>query len=202
MASTTVHVAIYDTLADWEIGYLTAALAGPPVRDPASIRMLTVGPTTDPIRTIGGLTVIPDMAVSDLDPADSSLLVLPGASTWPDGLPEFSDAARAFVAADVPVAAICGAVVGLAAAGLLDDRPHTGADPSVVAMSGYAGAAHYRDEPSVDDGLVITAGPVAPIEFARDVLARLDVCEPAKLAAWYRLYRYQDASAYYDLVDA
>lgn len=200
--TTTVHVAVYDTLADWEIGYLTAALAGTPVRDPAAIRVLTVGSTIDPIRTKGGLRVVPDLAVSDLTPADSSLLVLPGADTWPDGLTEFSTVAGEFIDAGVPVAAICGAVIGLASAGLLDDRAHTGADPSVVAVPGYAGAAHYRNDPSVSDGLVVTASPVAPIEFARDVLELLAVCEPAKLDAWFRLYRHQDASAYYDLVDA
>lgn len=202
MTTTTVHLAVYDTLADWEIGYLTAALAGPPARDPETIRLVTVGPTTAPIRTIGGLTVVPDMAIADLSPADSSILVLPGANLWFDGLTDFAAAARTFVDAGVPVAAICGAVLGIARAGLLDSRPHTGADPGFIASSGYAGAAFYRPQPSVSDGLVVTASPVGPVEFARDVLDLLDVCDPTKLDAWFRLYRHQDASAYYDLVDA
>lgn len=199
----TVHVAVYNTLADWEIGYLTAALDSDAVRDPTSIRVRMVGASTDPIRTKGGLTVVPDITLADLDPADSSMLVLPGADTWlSGGLTEFSAAARGFIDAGVPVAAICGAVFGLATAGLLDHRTHTAADKGLLAATGYRGGELFRDEPSHSDGQVITASPVAPIEFARDALEVLGVSDPRKLDAWFRLYRHQEPAAYYDLVGA
>src|SRR4051794_31117057 len=123
----TVHVAVFDALADWEIGYVTAHIRRPSwQRNPGRYRLVTVGPTTDPVTTMGGLRVVPDIPLADLDPADSALLILPGGDTWAE--PEmagFRAAARRFLEADVPVAAACGATFGLAVEGLLDDRPHT-----------------------------------------------------------------------------
>ena len=78
---------------------------------------------------MGGLRVVPDLTVDRLPPASSAMLVLPGGTMWEAGGGRaFVDTARRFLAADVPVAAICGATFGLAAAGLLDQRPHTSND--------------------------------------------------------------------------
>ena len=112
----------------------------------------------------------------------------------------FAAAAARFLAAGTPVAAICGATGGLAAAGLLDERPHTSNAREFLEATGYAGAAHYVDAPAVTDGLLITATAVAPVEFAREVLARLDVYEPATLDAWYQLYGERDPAGYHVLV--
>jgi len=130
------------------------------------------------------------------------MLILPGAGTWhgADGNGEYARAARACLAAGVPVAAICGATFGLAREGLLDERPHTSSAPEYLAMTGYHGAAHYRSEPAVTDGDLITASPIAPVEFAREILRKLDVYTPQVLAHWYRLFGEKDPSAYADLV--
>ena len=78
----------------------------------------------------------------------------------------------------MPVAAICGATYALAAAGLLDRRPHTGPARAFLASTGYAGTEHFVDELVVTDGDLITASPVAPVEFARAIFARLGMYEP------------------------
>src|SRR5690606_30743702 len=100
------------------------------------------------------------------------------------------------------VAAICGATVGLAAAGLLDDRWHTSNAPEALAATGYAGGHRYRHEPAVTDGRPITARGVGPVAFAREVLALLEVYDPPVLDAWYRLYGDHDPAGYHDLVAA
>nr|WP_281177859.1 DJ-1/PfpI family protein [Actinospica robiniae] len=107
--------------------------------------------------------------------------------------------ARACLEAGVPVAAICGATFGLAREGLLDERPHTSSAPEYLAMTGYRGAAHYRPELVVADGDLITASPIAPVEFAREILGKLDVYRPRVLADWCRLFGEKDPSAYADL---
>ena len=83
------------------------------------------------------------------------MLILPGAGTWhaADGNGEFARAARACLDAGVPIAAICGGTFGLAREGLLDERPHTSSAPEYLAMTGYRGAAHYRSELAVTDGI-------------------------------------------------
>ncbi|MEU0336402.1 DJ-1/PfpI family protein [Streptomyces sp. NPDC006193] len=192
MSRRPVHLAVYDSLADWETGHTTAHLAR------AGHRVLTVGPTTEPVLSIGGLRIRPDLALAGLRPEDSSLLVLPGADLWDtsDDLAPFARAARAFLDAGVPVAAICGATAGLAREGLLDDRAHTSAAPSYLAATGYAGGARYVDADAVTDGDLITAGPTEPVAFAREVLRRLGVYDGETLDAWYRLFHDSDAEAY------
>ncbi|MFI1014283.1 type 1 glutamine amidotransferase family protein [Streptomyces sp. NPDC020965] len=188
----TVHLAVYDTFADWETGHTTAHLTqhGYTVR--------TVGLTTEPVTTMGGLRVQPDLALAELDPEDSALLILTGASAWDtgDALAPFAATARAFLDAKTPVAAICGATAGLAREGLLDDREHTSAVSFYLAATGYPGGDHYRDADAVTDGDLITAGPTEPVAFAREVFARLGVYEGERLDAWYRLFHDSDLAAY------
>ncbi|WP_250288482.1 DJ-1/PfpI family protein [Streptomyces atroolivaceus] len=204
MTGTTVHLAVYDTFADWEPGFATAQLTqhGHTVR--------TVGLTTAPVTTMGGVRVLPDLVLDELDPGDSGLLILTGASLWDTGdtLAPFARAARTFLDAGVPVAAICGATAGLAREGLLDGRPHTSAVSFYLAATGYAGGEHYVDADAVTDaggdtgpggasrGALVTAGPTEPVAFAREIFGLLGVFGPEKLDAWYRLFHDSDASAY------
>lgn len=194
----TVHLALYDTVADWEFGYVTAGVNNPEYQaHPGEFRIVTVGTGTRPVRSIGGLTLIPDIALADVEPSESAMLVLPGAQTWETGNVEFVDAARRWADAGVPVAGICGATVGLARAGLLDDRAHTSNAPAALTPTGYAGAEHYLDAPAVGDRGVITAAATAPVDFAREIFATLGVYTDEVLAAWYRLYAHQDPSGFY-----
>ena len=192
MNSKPVHLAVYDTFADWETGHATAHLA----RAGHDIR--TVGPATRPVRSIGGLSVQPDLALEDVRPEDSSLLILPGADLWDagDDLAPFARKAREFLDAGVPVAAICGATAGLAREGLLDDRDHTSAVSFYLAATGYAGGGRYVEADAVTDGALVTAGPTEPVAFAREILRLLGVYEGEVLDAWYRLFHDSDAAAY------
>lgn len=200
----TVHLAVYEGLSDWEVGHAVAHINGPDWhRTPGSWRVVTVGESPEPIRTMGGMTVVPDVLLADLRAEDSAMLILPGASTWlTGGNGAFVDAARSFLDAGTPVAAICGATVGLAAAGLLDDRRHTSNALVVLESVGYGGADNFVDEPAVTDGDLITASAIDPVAFAREILARLGTYEPPVLDAWTRLYGDHDPSAYMDLVAA
>ena len=187
-----VHLATYDSLADWEAGLAVAAVNDPQFqRAPGRYAVRTVGLTTEPVVTMGGVRIEPDVALADLSPADSAMLVVPGAHAWDaeeSAIGAFAEAAREFLAAGVPVAAICGATAGLARAGLLDDRTHTSNAPEYLAMTGYAGAARYVDAPAVVDGPLITASGVHPVPFAREVAAALELFTPEVLEAWHGLY--------------
>ena len=199
-----VHVAVYDGLADWEIGHLTSHVNSDAYqRQPGRYRVVTVAAAAEPVTTMGGLRILPDTTLAELHPADSALLVLPGADAWlTGGNTEFVAKAKDFLDAGVPVAAICGATGGLAAAGLLDDRRHTSNALEYLQAVGYGGAAHYVDAPAVTDKGVVTATATAPADFAREVFALLDLYEPDVLAAWYKLYGQQDPAGYHDLMTA
>ncbi|MEV5549141.1 type 1 glutamine amidotransferase family protein [Streptomyces sp. NPDC052309] len=188
----TVYLAVYDALADWETGHATAELAR------AGYEIRTVGPSTAPVRSIGGLSIRPDLALADVRPEDAALLILPGGDLWDagDDLAPFARTARSFLDAGVPVAAICGATAGLAREGLLDDRAHTSAVSFYLAATGYAGGGRYVEADAVTDGGLITAGPTEPVAFAREILALLGVYEGEVLDAWYRLFHDSDPEAY------
>ncbi|BDU09034.1 DJ-1/PfpI family protein [Nocardia cyriacigeorgica] len=199
MTTKTVHVAVYDLLADWEVGAAIAQINHNVglQREPGSFQVRTVAPTSEPVTTMGGMRIVPDLALAELDAADSVLLILPGSELWDrGGLSGFAYAARKFLDAGVPVAAICGATFGLAKEGLLDDRKHTSGAAEYLAASGYAGADNYVEAAAVTDGDLITAGPTAPWEFAREIFAKLDLYEPHVLDAWYRLFAKSDPSAF------
>jgi putative intracellular protease/amidase len=195
MSGTTrkpVHLAVYDTLADWETGHTTAYLAR------AGYEIRTVGPSEEAVTSIGGLRIQPADALDDVRPQDSSLLILPGADLWDasSDLAPFARKARAFLDAGVPVAAICGATAGLAREGLLDDRDHTSAVSFYLAATGYKGGERYIDTDAVSDRNLVTAGPTEPVAFAREVFRLLGVYEGEVLDAWYRLYHDSDAAAF------
>lgn len=204
MQATKVHMAVYDTLADWEVGFATAHINKQDwQREPGRYAVVTVGETAEPVTTMGGVRITPDMTLGELRPQDSAMLILAGADTWLDGgNTAFARKAREFLDAGVPVAAICGATGGLAAEGLLDDRRHTSNAAEYLAAVGYGGGDHYADAPAVTDGDLITASATAPVEFAREVLARLDVYQPAVLEAWYKLYGLHDPAGYFELMAA
>lgn len=197
-----VHLALLDTMADWEVGYLSAHLTSVRSRpQDARFRIVTVGLSQAPVTTMGGLQIIPEIALDRLDPTDSAMLILPGAETWGTPATErFVQTADRFLGAKVPVAAVCGATYGLAAAGLLDQHRHTSNDPAFLAASGYAGADRYVNEPAVIDGDLVTASGVAPVHFARAVFERLGAHDSALINSWFKLYAERDPAGFYELM--
>jgi putative intracellular protease/amidase len=204
MRPIAVHAAVFDTLADWEIGYATAHIHNRQwQRDPGRYSVTTVGPTRAPVTTMGGLRITPDIAVDELHPQESAMLILAGGDTWADEpMACFRTTARRFLTAGVPVAAICGATFGLAMEGLLDDRAHTSNAVKYLAYTGYAGGDRYIAAPAVADGDLITASGVAPVHFAKAIFERLEVYTPAVTASWFKLYGDRDAAGFFELMSA
>jgi putative intracellular protease/amidase len=202
MSNRTAHIAISDGLSDWETGHLLAELrTGRFTGVPFDV--VTVAESSAPITTMGGLRIVPDTLLDDLDPARSDLLILPGGEVWDgDGGAAFTAAAERFLRAGVPVAAICGATAGLATAGLLDTRAHTSAAPEYLAMTGYGGGDRYVDARAVVDGDLITAGPQSPVQFARAVLERLGLADERTRAAYEALFHGGDPAAFPVLMEA
>jgi putative intracellular protease/amidase len=195
-----VYLALTDQLADWEYGHVAAQVSLQRFQaQPGRYGIRTVGLTTDPIRTIGGVRMLPDIALADVSLDDAAMLVLPGGDGWESGsLAAFGKLARRFREAGKPVAAICGATVALAAEGLLDDVAHTSNFPE--GLGSYGGAALYRDERVVRSDGVITAGGASALEWAREILAELEAYTPRTLQAWYEFNRDDSAEALGKLV--
>jgi putative intracellular protease/amidase len=202
MYSKTAHVAIFDTLADWEVGHLLAELRTGRFTG-TSFDVVTVAESREPITTMGGVRIMPDELLAELEPADSDLLVLPGGDLWDAGGGQaFAAAAGRFLDAGVPVAAICGATAGLARAGVLDERAHTSAAAEYLAATGYAGGERYVDARAIVDRELITAGPQSPVQFACATLECLGLAGPPILEAYEAVFHRADPAGFPVLMQA
>ena len=203
----TVYVYVMDTLADWEIGHVTAELhSGRFFRaDAPEVRMKTVGRTMEPVTTMGGLTILPDCTVDDIAADAQSVLLLPGGNTWdrPEQGAIISKAAE-LLSVGATVCAICGATVALAHAGLLDDRPHTSNGEGFLDMMcpGYRGQRYYVAEPSVVDGNLITASGTGTLLWAKQIIERLGVFRADTLEAWYAYFSTGEARHFFALMQS
>lgn len=202
----TVYLYVLDTLADWEIGFVTAELnSGRYLRNADALTLMPIGATLEPVTTMGGMSITPERRVGEIDFEEGDALILPGADTWMDG--SHLDVLRLvpdLTRDGVTVAAICGATVALADSGTLDDRRHTSNDPGFLAMvcPEYGGEEFYEETPVVVHGNLITASGLAPLEFAHALFGHLEVMRPAVLAAWYELYHTRDGRHFQDLMAA
>ena len=189
----TIYVYVLDTLADWEMGHVISELNSGRFfkKDSQRVVLTTVSDSKEPIKTMGGLTVVPDCVIDDIVVSETSVLLLPGADMW-NTLKHRAiiEKAEELLNVGATVCAICGATAALADHGLLDQRRHTSNGPGFLEMvsPGYQGQSLYADKPSVTDGGLITAGSTGALLWAKQIIERLGVFEPDTLEAWYEYF--------------
>ncbi|MDO4479277.1 MAG: type 1 glutamine amidotransferase family protein [Lachnospiraceae bacterium] len=201
----TVYLYVMNTMADWEPAPVMAELNSGRFfkKDAEEIVVKTVSRTAHPITSMGGLTIVPDLMLDDIEVKKENCLILPGSDCWSD--PEHGkivDIAREFLACGAMVAGICGATIALAAKGLLDDRQHTSNGVGFLDMfcPQYQGSEHYVDEPAVRDNNLITAAGTGSLMMARLILEYLDVMKPETLNFWYNYFSSGDMGAFFSLM--
>ncbi len=203
----TVYVYILDTLADWELGYVTAELNSGRFfkKDAPRVSLKTVSYSKEPIKTMGGLTIMPDCLIDDIAVSETSALLLPGANTWND--PKHGaiiEKASELLSLGAMVCAICGATAALANVGLLDNRPHTSNGQGFLEMvsPGYKGQDFYIDKPSIADNNLITAGSTGALLWAKQIIERLDVFGADTLESWYEYFSTGEAKHFFALMQS
>ena len=203
----TVYLYVFDTMADWEIGYLMAEINSGRYykKGLMPLKVVTVGITKTAITTMGGLKILPEIELKECSVNDAAALILPGGNTWTEGIHDpVIKMAEEYLEKGIVVGAICGATIGLAMGGVLDKRYHTSNDLGYLKMvcPNYDGEDYYKKEGTVTDGSLITASGIAPLEFALHVLKILNVFLPQTLEAWYNLYKTQDEKYFFELMNS
>jgi len=130
---------------------------------------------------MGGFSMAPDITVDKIKFNKDDILILPGADTWMrDENKRVVEIASELLDKKITVAAICGATVALASAGLLDSIKHTSNDKEFLKMfcPKYAGADYYIEKPAVTDSSLITASGLAPLEFSYQVFKKSNLMKP------------------------
>src|ERR1044072_2578437 len=80
MTARAIYIVVFDGFADWEPAHALAEL-----RRYGKRTVRTVGFTDAAVVSMGGLRVIPDVALADVRPEDVELLMLPGGDMWQAG---------------------------------------------------------------------------------------------------------------------
>jgi putative intracellular protease/amidase len=207
MQTQKTFLYVFNTMSDWEYGYLMAELNSGRYfkKDATPINVMTVGGTTDVITSMGGLSIKPDMSLDECTLEREDLLILPGGTTWSEDIhqPILERTGLALEHGTI-VAAICGAVEAVANMGYLDTRKHTSNNLEYTKMvcPHYKGEAFYELGPAVADGNLITASGIAPLEFAMEVLKKMDVFAPDTLHSWYHLNKTHEPQYFFQLMNS
>jgi putative intracellular protease/amidase len=185
-----VHVLVFDGFADWEPAHALAEL-----RRSGGRTIRAVGFTQAPVLSMGGLRVVPDLALDAVRPDEVELLMLPGGDLWESTTyprSTLDSLIAALLAAETPVAAICAGTLALGRAGALDDREHTSNMRGYLPAHAqeYAGAGSYVEAPAVRDRHVITASGLSGVDFARAIFAELGIFDAADEALWFDMFKH------------
>ena len=183
----SVHLFVFDGLADWEPAHALCEL-----RRSGKFDVLTVGFTRQTITTMAGLNVVPDLMLDELKPEASALLLLPGGDTWEQqNQPAVESLLRRFHEQQVPIAAICGATLEIARAGLTGGIRHTSNALSYLKsmVPDYRDEAFYVEELAISDQAIVTASGLGSVEFAREIFRLLKLYDDADLHTWYEMFK-------------
>ncbi|MDI7861322.1 glutamine amidotransferase [Rhizobiaceae bacterium n13] len=173
---TRIAIGLTEGFADWECALLMAV-----ARSYLGIEVKTASPDGAPVTSMGGLKALPDLAFGAIDAETFDALVLAGGTIWDtDQAPDVSTLVTAYRARERVIAAICGATLALARAGVLNDVRHTSnAADFLTQAENYKGAALYRESAhSIRDGRIVTAAGTSPHTFAAEVLKALGHWSP------------------------
>jgi len=187
-AKKAVHLFVFPGFADWEAAHAVAEL-----RRHGGYTVETVGRTMSAVESMGGIVVQPSRILTDIDPGNAAVFILPGGELWEEHLPdpELVDLLTHLDGNQTPIAAICAATIFVVANGLLRGRRHTSNGLAYLCKHapGYREGSTYVDEPAVRDDRLITANGLADVEFAREIMAELEVLNEEERNRWARLFR-------------
>lgn len=180
---------ILEQYADWETAYLASwihALGG----EEYSVK--TVSLTRQPVRSIGGFTVLPDYDIASA-PEEFEGLVLVGGMSWrTEEARKIQPLLEKALKKKKVVGGICDAAGFLGTAGVLNNVNHTGNDLEDIkqwAAEAYTGEQKYIMQPAVRDKNIVTANGTAALEFAKEVMNALKIAAEEKVQQWYDFYK-------------
>ena len=180
------YLFVFDGLADWE-----PALALCEIRKSGKYEVLTAGHSRATVVTMGGLKVLPDIAIDAIDPRQTEIFILPGGNRW-EGGPDLKidEVLRSLHAENVLIGALCAATLEIARAGLTPGVRHTSNAKSYLKkmVPDYKDEHFYVDELAVTDHKIITASGLGSVEFAREVIRELEIYSAADTQMWFEMF--------------
>jgi len=103
----TAYLLVFNGLSDWEPGLAVAE-----INKSQDYSVKTVGFNEDTIVTMGGISIIPDCTIDEINYNNAAIIILPGGGMWEnDPVMDMVHVVEKFIKKNIPVAAICGTTV-------------------------------------------------------------------------------------------
>ncbi|HVF26635.1 MAG TPA: DJ-1/PfpI family protein, partial [Pyrinomonadaceae bacterium] len=163
------------------------------IRRSGKYDVVAVGFSDDPVTTMGGLRVLPDITLDAVNPAEAAIFILPGGDMWEQkSSEEVIGVLRQLHSAEVPIAAICGATLEVARAKLTRNVRHTSNAKDYLKefVGDYGDEEFYVDELAVSDNNIITASGLGGVEFGREIIRRLNIYSEADTKVWFEMFKH------------
>ena len=183
-----IYTFLFDGFSDWEIAYLS-----PEISKSTKYDLIYFSKNGRSVRSMGGMQVVPDTSLAEIQIGDVHMLILPGGTAWEEGKNrEIDPFVTSLFTNGTLIAAICAATVYLGQLGFLNHVDHTSNDLAYLKEMApqYSGEQRYLNAWAVMDEHLITANGVAPIEFARCIFEALDVYDHQDIERWYQLFKH------------
>jgi len=181
------YLLVFDGLSDWEPGLAVAE-----INKSNNYQVKTVGFKQEIMITMGGVSIVPDCTLNEINYNDAVILILPGGEMWENNrVMDLIPVVEKFIDLSIPVAAICGPTVFLSRHGFVENVEHTSNGRGYLKslIGEYKGSNLYVNQPSVSDKGIITANGIASVEFARDILDELNIYDEKTLKSWYDFFK-------------
>lgn len=181
---------VLDTMADWENGYFLQGLTLQKMASELKYELQTVSISKETIKTAGGITIVPDITLDEIDETQAGALLLIGADTWQEkSNQKIIEVANSFLKKNILVAAICGATLGLANNGILNSYYHTSNALFFLQESDkYQGEKYYKNTLAVMDKNLITASSAGSLLWAKYIFENLELYSRQTIEAWYNYF--------------
>ena len=182
-----IYTYLQDGWADWECGYVLAAL-----RRNLGCEIVIASPDGKPVTSIGGIRTTPEIGFDSIEPTPDAGYLLIGSDDWIEFDCESTGEAltRAFKLG-CPIGIVCGATVFAARIGLFEDSEHTsnGLEFLREHAGDYPGSQHYVCSPcAVADRNLVTASGLAPLTFSREYLKLVKGETPFDQDRYFAMY--------------
>ena len=187
MVSANVYVFLFDGFSDWEISYLAPELKK---SEKINLKYFTINGLE--ITSVGGLKIIPDLSIQELNLDKTTALILPGGSAWEEkSIKGIDKLIETLNSKNKTIAAICSATTFLGQKGYLDNVKHTSnaIDYLKYIALEYKGNKNYQSDLVISDKNIITANGFSPIEFAREIFKSINLKNEEDIEKWFQLFK-------------
>jgi putative intracellular protease/amidase len=182
-----VYFFVFDGFADWEPAHAFCQ-----IRKSGKHEVFTAGFSQQPVISMAGLKISPDVTIDEVDPQDTAFFMLPGGDMWEKQSHEKIKALLQRLHGDnVLIGAICAATLEIARAGLTRGIRHTSNAKKYLnsMVADYRDDTYYVEELAVSDKNIITASGLGSLEFAREVMSSLKVYSDADIELWFDMFK-------------